>query len=307
MNSLLAFLTEAGRWLGRSFNDISTNLIAAAIGGAVLWLGSLARRRAMQFRAQRFWRHVTDHDPVIAVGIQDPTSRGWDRAGLVGSGDVAALLRIHEGLRALGTDARVVVADALSADAWGGNLILIGGPDANQLTAEMMARIDESLSFVFPKWQQHYVFLMDKVTRRMIGPDHSADGKVVKVDYGLIVRTQNPLGTNDTEIIILAGCWGYGTEAAAKMLATKTFYRHPLVRSKRPFEILIRTTIAGDVPQAVQLVEARSLDAYQAEKQAWSAGAKDEVLEELFGSKDSRMARILSRRIISRRGDVHGE
>jgi hypothetical protein len=116
------------------------------------------------------------------------------------------------------------------------------------------------LSFVFPGWQDHVVSMMDRTTSSEISSEFDRDGTMT-ADYGLVVRARNPLADADSgaEVLIVAGCSGYGTAAAAEILGRRALHRDVATRRQSPFEALVRTTVVGRAPHSASLVEIRAL------------------------------------------------
>ena len=248
--------------------DLLTNLAAAAIGGAAVWLMGRLREWIRVRRARRFWKFATESAPVVVIGTQDQKAlKGWEHSGLVGLGDIDALLSIQTYFRDLGISAPIGAAQNLPTEDWRKNLVLIGGPDANSLTSAIIRRIEDSLSFIFPLWQLHVVNIIDKLGRHTIVPEHGPGGELTS-DFGVIVYAANPLASN-SNVLIVAGCWGYGSAAAAEMLSDKAFLRHPVCSSGKPFEALVQTTVAGGRHHQPRLVDARLLSDFVSEKAAY--------------------------------------
>jgi hypothetical protein len=215
-----------------------------------------------------FWANLVGKNPTIVVGMHDRIQMDdWERSGMIGLGDLRATIAIQRQLWSAGIEAQVVGAEDLSNAQLEADLILIGGPDGNKITAHMMGRLDSSLSFIFPRWSEHYYYLVDKVESREIVPefgDRSPEG----VDYGIIISAPNPVATN-SELRILSGCQGYGTTAAAKALGVHSFLENPVCCSGEPFEALVRTEVVEQSDRAPVVIEARLLESYAEEKAAW--------------------------------------
>jgi hypothetical protein len=205
-----------------------------------------------------FWAAMGSRGPTIVVGIQDrAATESWERSGLIGLGCVRALVHVQRQLWSNGFECQFVGVEDLPPVRWDEDLILLGGPDVNLLTAEFMTRLGPRSSFTFPHWRRHEVSIFDKRRSTYISPRLESDSLV---DYGLIIRSPNPLAFGDSEVLILAGCWGFGTAAAAMALASRSFRENPVCASGAPFEALIRTTVVGGAPHSVVVVEARPLD-----------------------------------------------
>jgi len=213
-----------------------------------------------------FWTNLGPRSVFLVVGIQDrKATEGWERSGLVGVGCVKALVLIQRQLLSAGLSGEFVTAEELPPARWGGDLVLIGGPDTNGVTAEMLNQLDGCLSFAFPRWSSHNVGLFDRLLSTQILPESDAQGEVV-IDYGLIVCARNPLANDDAKVVVLAGCWGYGTAAAATVLGSKMLYESDVCRSGQPFEALVRTVVLQKTHHAASIVDVRPLDAFTAEQ-----------------------------------------
>lgn len=255
---VLQWFGDVVGWLGRSGPDIAVNLIAAGIGGVAVWATSRTRRRTRLVRARRFWKHMGDRGVTVVVGVQDRGSLdAWERSGLIGLGDAEAMVSIEEQLRDFGFDPTVRPAEDMASPELRGDLVLIGGPDANAVTAEMMRRIGPALTFGFPHWRAHVVLLTDTETGAEYNAEYDREGRVV-TDYGLVVRAPNPLAEDGTEVVILAGCWGHGTAAAAESLRGKALHRHG-VSTRGAFEALVKVAVVNGRNHAVSVVDVRAL------------------------------------------------
>lgn len=78
------------------------------------------------------------------------------------------------------------------------------------------------------------------------------------VDQGILIRAANPFN-RERNIIILAGSFGFGTSAAARLLADAAFLTDPIVAEGHPFEAVFSVEIVGGTPQQIDLKELRRL------------------------------------------------
>lgn len=58
---------------------------------------------------------------------------GWEPSGLVGLGDVTGLITIQRELQGIGCKVKVSSVHSLSPEDCERDLVLLGGPDANEL------------------------------------------------------------------------------------------------------------------------------------------------------------------------------
>ncbi|ADJ48484.1 hypothetical protein AMES_6659 [Amycolatopsis mediterranei S699] len=226
-----------------AFPEISINLIAAAIGGTAVWLVTRTRRRLKLLRARRFWRSLCDRTPLIVIGAPDfePLNK-WEKSGMVGKGDILALVDIQNQLRELGFEGKIVETKEMNSGDRRKDLVLIGGPDGNSVTETMMRELDRVLSYEFTWNAGVGNAVIDRTTGSASAPQYDKVGNPTS-DYGLIIRAVNPLAPKKSEIVILAGCWGFGTAAAAELLRDRKFLRQQ--RKSKHFETLVKTTVVG--------------------------------------------------------------
>ncbi|MGW5718495.1 hypothetical protein ACWEVP_20165 [Amycolatopsis sp. NPDC003865] len=249
---------NVGAWLVQAFPDISSNLIAAAIGGALVWSATTARRRLKLFRARRFWRALGGRHPLIVLGAHDfGSQRRWARAGVVGMGDIGALVEIEAQLRKLGFAGRLAESKQLSPRELSSDLVLIGGPVANAVTRTMLAKLRGTISFDFADDPEHEAAVIhDLRAGRVLAPQYDESGYPVS-DHAVIIRTPNPLAPDTSELVIVAGCFEHGTEAAAGKLGDRKFLRR--LKRMKHFEALVETTVVDGAHYDTRLVETRRI------------------------------------------------
>jgi len=249
-----------GGWLVQALPDISTNLIAAAIGGVLVWLSTNARRRLGLLRARRFWRALGGRHPLIVLGAHDfEQQRRWARAGVVGMGDIGALVEIEAQLRGLGFAGRIAESKQLSPRELSSDLVLIGGPVANAATRTILAKLNGVISYAFAEDLNHEAAVVRDVrTGRVLAPQYEESGYPVS-DYALIIRTPNPLAPDTSEIVIVAGCWEHGTVSAAEKLGDRKFLRK--MKKMKHFEVLVETTVVNGAHYNAKVVENRRISA----------------------------------------------
>ncbi|WP_233223702.1 hypothetical protein [Amycolatopsis sp. CA-128772] len=142
-----------GGWLVHAIPDISSNLSAAAVGGMLVWATTNASRRLRLLRARRFWRALGGRHPLIVLGAHDfGPHRRWARAGVVGMRDIGALKEIEAQLRKLGFAGKITESKQVTPRELSGDLVLIGGPLANDVTRTML---DGVISFAFAEDPGH--------------------------------------------------------------------------------------------------------------------------------------------------------
>jgi hypothetical protein len=106
----------------------------------------------VNYRARRFWAPMMSEDLQLVIG----RFRGlhqFEASGMIGAGDAIAMTDLQAYFGRIGFGGfRVSYVDQLGyGDASGAalrtNLILLGGPDANSLTYDMIKRLDLGVAF----------------------------------------------------------------------------------------------------------------------------------------------------------------
>jgi hypothetical protein len=137
------------------------------------------------------------------------------------------------------------------------NLILIGGPDGNRVTGEVITRTGGTLSLVSPDGEPPFV--LDSANGKQYRPERLQDRGSFS-DYGLVVLAPNPFNPK-THVLVVAGLYGYGSWAGARLVTQEDFARNDLVVSGTPFEAMFTVDVVDQTPQHVSLMTMRPLSA----------------------------------------------
>ncbi|WP_338684021.1 hypothetical protein QD712_26090 [Streptomyces acidiscabies] len=241
-----------------ALQDLLVNLSSASLAFGAGW--SFDRARDLwRFRDTRgFWKPFTAHDlkMVTSIFIQEEHYI-WERSGLVGVGDVLAIHELRQQLQRTGVKhLPLTPSHHLTGLERRANLILVGGPHSNRVTAEVVQRLP--LTYTFGPVEEHDARITDARTGEILSPDITPDNQLA-VDLGILVRAPNPFQP-DRHIVILAGSFGFGTSAAARLLSDPEFLNHPLVSGGSPFEAAFSVEVVGGEPQRIDLKGLRELD-----------------------------------------------
>jgi len=206
-------------------------------------------------KAKDFWIPFSDGQLQIVVGRHGGFTT-FEYSGFLGVGCVLGMTELQVHLNDVGLQNSVVsFADRLGGDSLKTHMVLLGGPDANAITNEMVGRIDSTLRFGNP--EIHEIALYDSVTRKAYAPAGTGT-QSIKEDYAIIFLTSNPFA-HHRRLLLIAGSFGYGTWAGVRFVTSQAFLDHKLVKAGAAVECLIRADIFRDTPQAIELVTLREL------------------------------------------------
>jgi hypothetical protein len=226
--------------------DLLINLLAAAICVAVGWLSRRAVERARTRHAKTVWRPFLDHPLVVIAAFN--TFKDSEPSGFIGLGDAVAWAELHTLLSSLTvTGLEVTYADRIRGDQLQRNIILLGGPEGNSVTADAMRRLTLTLRFT------HGGKISDSVTGDVYSPEISQDGEVER-DLALIIRDRNPFAP-DRELLIVGGSFGYGTWGGVRFLLRNSSQ----LQKPTHAEQVVVCDVAYHTPQTTKLVLSREL------------------------------------------------
>lgn len=206
---------------------------------------------------EHFWSSFFEQKTSIVIGTYySERFRAWEASTLMATGDAMALGTIMGALNNRGIrDIDVIPTYNFSGDRYQHNLILLGGPDANIITREVYERIDTKFSFGDP--DNNEISLSDTFTAVNYSPTFSSRNEVIG-DYGLVFKTKNPFN-QESEVIILAGCFGFGTNSASMLFDQNSLIQQIEDSHGKHFEALVFSDVIKDWVQKPKIVESYSL------------------------------------------------
>ena len=197
--------------------------------------------------ARRRWRLRTPSEVRICLSASPPVNTGAYLRPATGIGQAKALAIIAPSLvkawRSIDIE-NIFFSDDLPGHDYEADLILIGGPKTNVVTARVLEEIGMSLG-VTQKDSQ--IIAGEQVFEGSASPN--ADQNTVQIDYGLIVRTQNPFRTG-RRLIIISGSHTYGTVGAARFIVEDK----SMMRSTDDIAIVVKTRVERGHALSPQLV-----------------------------------------------------
>ena len=244
---------------------------------AVTW--KMSRRRWIYWRAWRFWRPLFSGDVKIVVDRFDQFN-SWEASGLVGVGGMQATAEIVSflddlGLRSAGREVDIIYHDRADGNIYSSNLVCIGGPDANSVTKLILERIEPGISLGIP--ERHNIAITDVKNGRSYVPEidpGGLDGTRVTLDHGVVIKGQNPFNQKRC-VLIVAGSFGFGTWAAAKLLSSRQFLANPLVKRGLDIECLFRSVVIDEIPQEPEIILIREVTTRDSEQASSDPSSKE--------------------------------
>jgi hypothetical protein len=226
---------------------------------ALTWRGS--RRRWTYWQSWRFWRPLISGDVKIVVD-RFSEFNSWEPSGLVGVGGMQATAEIVAllddlGIRNIGRRVDIVYHDRVDGSDYSSNLICIGGPDANSVTKLMLQRLNSSILLGVP--EQYNIAITDLKTGHRYHPViESTDqgGTRVLFDHGVIIKAANPFNRKHC-VLVVAGSFGFGTWAAAKLARSRQFLTSPPVKHGLDIECLLKSEVIDEIPQEPEIILTR--------------------------------------------------
>jgi hypothetical protein len=246
-------------------------------------------RVLIHLRARHFWRPLVSHDSVVVVGSFRDLP-GFEASGVIGMGDNIALNELEHYFASIGFKRFTVHyshhirwADTDGRSPLQGNLILLGGPDANLVTRLVLERVALGIEFLEIRRDQltksadgervsrfhalaqrrrsraaalwRIPVILDKESGHLHAP--VLDQDELRGDCGVLVRCRNPFNER-REVIIFCGSYGYGTWAAVRYAQSREFFRH-VPKDSKSLECVLAVQVVAETPQGIRMELLRSV------------------------------------------------
>jgi hypothetical protein len=198
---------------------MTQGILASLIASVVFFIAGVGWSRARREWRLRIYRAVWEplmhrqHVTVVVSTRPGPHPRSTPRVSL---NEMSAFVEISETLKSLGCAVEAVDSNRRLEDLSRRDLVLLGGPAANDVTAEVWRRIESRLPFTFDLATQSL-----SVSGRSYVPQQHNDGRLTK-DYALLIRVSDPLAAG-YRVLLCCGCHGYGTWGAATAATDSVF------------------------------------------------------------------------------------
>lgn len=234
--------------------NILVSLIASLI---FVFLGYFASKLFDIIRTRRhkvLWRPFLKSKQDIAIILTTrpgPYIRSTPRVSL---NEMLAYTELSELFRKLRMSLLIIPSNiAKSTDLANRHLVILGGPKANQCSAQIWRIIGPRMPVRFNLDKQTL-----QVAERTYVPELDKNGMIIH-DYGLIIRTKNPLSERQDKYAMMAfGCHGHSTYGAMHSVLignlVKDIYRHA---GKKDFLSIIKVDL-----QENKIVSTKVLECY---------------------------------------------
>lgn len=204
-----------------------------------------------------FWKPFFENKTTIVFGTYHSDKfRSWEASNLMSTGDGLTIAKMMGILNKVGVkEIDIVPTFNFTGDRYQNNLILIGGPDANTMTNEMYNKMDTNLKF--GNLEINELTLYDSKNNSKYFSSYDNE-KNVTSDYGLAFKTKNPYNT-DANVIIVAGCFGFGTCAASQIFESSKLLGELEISSEYEFEALVNADVLNGWVQKPKLIKSYKL------------------------------------------------
>jgi hypothetical protein len=270
-----------------SYREVVFGLVTSFVAFLLGYAWERGIRVLVNLRARRFWRPLMAGQLSVVLGrFRDLP--GFEASGVVGAGDNLALRDLSDYFGRIGFKRFTVFyndqfdgPDSSAESPLRGNLVLLGGPDANSVTREVLSRVhlgveflevsrdlltavraDGRLPLAAPAdartaawWRRRPAagwripVVLDREHGRVHGP--VLVGEEIRTDCGVVIRCPNPFNPA-REVVIICGSYGYGTWGAVRYIQTADFLR-ALPAGSRAVECLLSVEVTHDMPQGVHV------------------------------------------------------
>jgi hypothetical protein len=235
--------------------QVVIGLMTTGIGVAIGWSWRRAVDALRLRRAREIWRPFLTGDTLVILAAFEEEFRDFDPSGAVGLGDAMAFAQLRSFFITLGVpDLPSVFANRDVGEKLRRNLILLGGPHGNSITAEAMSKLQLTLKFSDANGDP---VIYDSVTAGQYKPAQATS--LSGTDLGLIMRAPNPFSP-EHQMLLIAGSYGFGTWGGARFLVedSRKRWRAAAIRHAH-FECVVEVNVTHRTPQSSRVLVYREL------------------------------------------------
>jgi len=197
-----------------------------------------------------FWNKIINNLIVVTTDIEhEPDVRSQ---ALDGQGIIEFFRRIGEVCKT--KDIPIVLASD-SAPKSLGNLLLVGGPNANPVTSKVLLELDGKLRYYFVDGYD----IFDKIEGKILKVEKKDNGSgsvVVVTDYGVVTCAESPY-KEGCKVIICSGCYGWGTYGALEVMSRAADLRNILKEysDKKLCQFVVKVSVRDRQMSRVSIVD----------------------------------------------------
>ncbi len=199
------------------FYEKSNNAIVGTIIKVIKWIApngviQLSYYFKIERHIRKFFENFEKKGAVLIVPPADVDTiiKGTQICDFLG------LMELQEVFHELGYEMKTVRADDISEEEKRHNLISVSGPIPNAVTKFLLEQNEVKYKFGGP--DGHSIINL-KDSNVKFNPLKNEKG-LITTDFGIITRMKNPYEPN-REAIIVCGSYGWGTQAALRLLTDK--------------------------------------------------------------------------------------
>ncbi len=221
--------------------NLLNNLIWFVAGACSATVLTMARRSVRP----RFWTQMLKGEVVLVVGAHRNFD-GYEASGMIGVADALALAEFVSFFKQCKFDNYTVASSrSINSEMFTRNLILIGGPDANATSRDFLERSNKVRKVKFGNPDVNEIWF--SLDGQYYAPSHAPSAK----DAAVIIFDRSPY-SEDAHVILAAGCFGHGTQAAAQTLCRSRSFGKKVRRRDR-FEAALTCEVVEHRPMAIKV------------------------------------------------------
>jgi hypothetical protein len=203
--------------------DFVVNVLASLFFGICGYYFGIMQRLFKTRKARVLWGPLLDRSQigVVLTARNGPFPRNTQKVSL---NETRAFAELSVLLQNFGSSVELLSSDTDVSSLKDKHLVLLGGPNANQVTDKAWQMIQKqgqlpvSLSRRFRQENEERSAQTIQIGNQTYHPEYDSAGYVIR-DYGIILRTKNPFDNSRSKYLILAfGCHGHGTYAAVSSI-----------------------------------------------------------------------------------------
>lgn len=197
---------------------------------------------------QKIWSPFTKSEMVNVVlsTRPGPHVRSTPRLSMT---ELNAYVQISETLNKIGVKTTPVSSNLALDDIRGKDLVLLGGPIANDVTSLLWDSVLQRLPYDFNLEKQ-----IIKTTNNTYTPEFDSEGHLLS-DYAILLKISDLIDESGC-LLLSMGCHGYGTKAGVDMMTIDCYQKAIKMAAKgNDFVAIIGATMSKGSIKSINLME----------------------------------------------------